>query len=70
MFSPKTPSQEALCVKARHGAGPTCRRAIMASHSEPAVSDVQKLEDTTFGWQSDQVSQTVGASTIPLFATV
>jgi hypothetical protein len=55
------------CAKAHyHGAGTTCQGVTLVSHCEPAVSYVRKLEDTTFGWQSDQVRQTVGA--LPLYS--
>jgi hypothetical protein len=33
----------------------------MASHNKPAVSDIPKLGDTIFGWQGDQVEQTLSA---------
>lgn len=44
-FVPRTPWQKnALCEGTLQGAGTTCQETILASRSEPTVSDVQNLE--------------------------
>jgi hypothetical protein len=41
------------------GVGSTSLRTILVSHDETAVADIRKIRDKIFGWQSDQVGQTL-----------
>jgi hypothetical protein len=64
IFMPKTPWWKVLCVRTRyHGAESTCRETTLASHNEPAASDVPELGEKTSGWYSHKVGRTLAAQT-------